>query len=697
MRGLVFPLIVSALLCEAALGNPPPYTIADILSAPLPSELAATPRGDAFAWVMNAEGIRNIWMARAPAFVPTRITSFSADDGQSLGELAWVPDGSALLFTRGGSANGKGEIPNPVNSAERVSQDIWIATASGTARTLGDGHGAAVSPDGKFAVWIREGQIWSAELRGSRTPVQLTHVRGSASSLVWSSDSTRVAFVSDRNDHSFIGVYSFSGKSVDFIDAGADLDQSPVWSPDGTEVAFIRVPGSMYAFAWGPKRTGEPWSIRVANAITGKGREVWRAHRGMGSVFWPLTGSSELLWNAEGRIVFPWEGDGWLHLYSIPASATSPAGSPTLLTPGNFEVENAALSADANSVLFSSNQNDIDRRHLWSAGVGGGPVTQITKGSGIEARPVPLAAGNAGFVRSEAKAPPRIALLENGVMRDLTADQIPARFPSADSLVVPKPVEFTAADGIRIHAQLFLPANAASGRHPAVVFFHGGSRRQMLLGWHFMSYYSQAFAFNQYLASKGYVVLSVNYRSGTGYGERFREALNYGATGGSEYADVLAAGIYLSGRADVDTARIGLWGGSYGGYLTAMGLAKASNLFAAGVDLHGVHDWNLEITNYVPAYEPDKRQSVSTTAFWSSPMAFISTWKSPVLLIHGDDDRNVVFSQTVLLEEKLRKHGVHFEELIFPDEVHEFLVHDHWLKAYSAAADFLERYLNPVK
>ncbi len=117
----------------------------------------------------------------------------------------------------------------------------------------------------------------------------------------------------------------------------------------------------------------------------------------------------------------------------------------------------------------------------------------------------------------------------------------------------------------------------------------------MLLGWHYMYYYSNAYALNQYLANSGYVVLSVNYRSGIGYGLDFREALHYGAAGGSEYNDVQGAGVYLRTRADVDPARIGAWGGSYGGYLTAMALARASDLFRAGVDFHGVHDWATEL------------------------------------------------------------------------------------------------------
>ena len=130
---------------------------------------------------------------------------------------------------------------------------------------------------------------------------------------------------------------------------------------------------------------------------------------------------------------------------------------------------------------------------------------------------------------------------------DLAPDSIPADFPS-NELVVPQQVIFSASDGMKIHGQLFLPKNG-TGKHPAIVFFHGGSRRQMLLGWHYMYYYSNAYGMNQYLANKGYVVLSVNYRSGIGYGLNFREAINYGAAGGSEYHDVMGAGLYMQNRA----------------------------------------------------------------------------------------------------------------------------------------------------
>jgi dipeptidyl aminopeptidase/acylaminoacyl peptidase len=230
-------------------------------------------------------------------------------------------------------------------------------------------------------------------------------------------------------------------------------------------------------------------------------------------------------------------------------------------------------------------------------------------------------------------------------------------------------------------------------KRPALVFLHGGSRRQMLLGFHYMYYYSNAYAMNQYLASKGYIVLAVNYRSGIGYGMKFREALQYGATGASEFNDVLGAGLYLRSRADVDPQRIGLWGGSYGGYLTALGLSRASDLFKAGVDFHGVHDWNKVIQNFVPQYNAKEQADAARLAFESSPMSSVDTWHSPVLLIQGDDDRNVPFGETIGLVEQLRKRNVSFELMVFPNEVHDFLLYESWMKAYAATANFFERKL----
>lgn len=443
----------------------------------------------------------------------------------------------------------------------------------------------------------------------------------------------------------------------------------------------------------GPVREAlTPWSIRIADVSTGKGREVWHAEKGPGSVHHVMVASDQLYWSDGDRLAFAWEQSGWLHLYSVSAEG----GPATQLTPGNFEIEHVSLSENRRELLFSSNQDDIDRRHIWRVPVAGGRATQPILGAlgeGIEWEPEDLGNGAVAYFRSSPKDIGRaVVKVGSGAPRDMAPDSIPADFPSSE-LVVPQQVIFNASDGMKIHGQLFLPKNGA-GKHPAIVFFHGGSRRQMLLGWHYMYYYSNAYGMNQYLANKGYVVLSVNYRSGIGYGLNFREAIDYGAAGGTEYRDVMGAGLYMAARSDVDPKRIGVWGGSYGGYLTAMALSRSSDIFAAGVDLHGVHDWSARggsVAN--PNLDPETQRDLMRTAFESSPMASVKTWKSPVLLIHGDDDRNVAFSQDVKLVEALRAQGVDFEELIFPDDIHDFLLLENWVHAMKAADDFFDRKL----
>jgi len=411
---------------------------------------------------------------------------------------------------------------------------------------------------------------------------------------------------------------------------------------------------------------------------------------GPGSVFRGVESDAQLWWTDGDRLVFPWERDGWTHLYSVPASG----GEAVLLTPGEFEVEHVSIEPAGTHVVYSSNQADIDRRHLWRVPVAGGTATALTPGTGIEWAPVAAGGGAIAFLASDARTPAHAAiLLGPAERRAMAPGSLPPDFPT-DQLVEPQQVVFSAADGMPIHGQLFLPKDLGSGeQRPAAIFFHGGSRRQMLLGWHYRGYYHNAYALNQYLASRGYIVLSVNYRSGIGYGMEFREAIDYGARGASEFNDVLGAGLFLRSRSDVDPDRIGLWGGSYGGYLTALGLARASDLFAAGVDLHGVHDWNVVIGNFVPSYNPEDRAEAARVAFEASPMAYIEGWRSPVLLIHGDDDRNVPFSESVSLLESLRKQGVEVEQLVFPDEVHGFLLHRNWVRAYEATVDFFDRML----
>ncbi len=700
LAGLVSAAVMAAPAVPPEARQTAPFTIEQILAAPFTSELVAAPAGAGVAWVFDERGARNIWVAEGPALARRRVTGYIGDDGQEITNLAFTHDGAHLVYVRGGGPNRAGEIPNPSSAAAGAEQAVWtVPAAGGEPRRIGVGASPAVAPTGDLVAFVLRGQIWTAGVTGTQAAVQAAKTRGGARSLAWSPDGTKLAFTSGRGTHAFIGVLTVATGALTWLEPSLDTDDFPVWSRDGMRVAFLRRPPVRDRVIFIPEREGPPWSLRVAEVATGAGREVWRADAGRGSVFQAVEFGPQLVWSADDRLVFPWERDGWKHLYSVPVAG----GTATLLTPGAFEVDDVSYARDGKSAVVSSNQTampgDIDRRHLWRVATSGAstPVL-LTGGRGLEWNPAVLADGvSVAFVKADWRRPGQPALLESGgTQRSFGPDAVPSTFPAAD-LVEPQAVQFTAADGMSIPAQIFRPATpAAPGeKRPGLIFFHGGSRRQMLLGWNYRSYYHNAYAFNQYMAARGYVVLSVNYRSGIGYGLDFREALNYGASGASEYHDVVGAGLFLRAQTDVDSSRIGLWGGSYGGYLTAMGLARASDMFAAGVDVHGVHDWNNAIRNFMPNYNQERQPEVARLAFQSSPMAFIDGWRSPVLLIHGDDDRNVPFSESVELVEQLRARRVHVEQLVFPDEVHGFLLNRSWIRAYTAAAGFLDRHLGP--
>jgi dipeptidyl aminopeptidase/acylaminoacyl peptidase len=239
--------------------------------------------------------------------------------------------------------------------------------------------------------------------------------------------------------------------------------------------------------------------------------------------------------------------------------------------------------------------------------------------------------------------------------------------------------------------------SGAAGPAPGLIFVHGGPPRQMLLGWHYMDYYANAYGLNQYLAAHGFVVLSVNYRLGIGYGRAFQHAQKAGPAGAAEYQDVVAGARFLQRQPGVDGARIGIWGGSYGGYLTALALARNSDIFKAGVDMHGVHDWSRYLFGHLGAppsrFEKGDREAAMASAWTSSPDADIGRWISPVLLIAGDDDRNVDFAQTVDLAQRLTDRRIEFEELVIPNEIHGFLRYADWRAVDAAAVRFLDERL----
>jgi dipeptidyl aminopeptidase/acylaminoacyl peptidase len=673
-----------------------------VLHFPYAAQLTAAEHADAIAWVEIIDGAQNVWAARGPAYSPVKLTNFTDDDGQEISQLNFSADASRLIFVRGGDhdANWSAEgnlAPDPSSAPEQPVTAIWsVPMSGGVPEKLAEGDSPAISAQGSIA-FIKEDHVWSVPISGG-VPARLFFDRGKDRELRWSPNGAKLAFVSDRGTHSFIGIYTTKTAPLVYLAPSTNQDGSPRWSPDGTQVAFVRRGGN-----GGPPepiltQVPHPWSIWVASAADGSGRSVWQSPNTLAGSYPDVEGEANLHWVGDHVIFLAYLAD-WPHLYSVPAAG----GEIELLTPGAYMVEHLAASRDHQFVIYDANAGtnagDQDRRHIFRVSLDRVTSAQITTGDSMEWTPVSAGQGKIAFIAADARTPPSVVVADaDGSKRiNLTANLLPADFP-AGQLVVPKPVSFRAADGAMIHGQLF--DNGEAKLHepkPGIIFVHGGPPRQMLLGWHYMHYYSNAYAVNQYLATHGFVVLAVNYRLGIGYGRAFHQAEHAGPAGASEYQDVLAGAQYLQGLSSVDAKRIGIWGGSYGGYLTGLALARNSDVFKAGVDLHGVHDWSRLVDEWAgktaPRYEKGDRDQAMESAWKSSPDADIESWKSPVLLIHGDDDRNVPFQQTVDLARRLEARQVPFEELVIPNEIHGFLRQASWAKVDAATVSFLSRKL----
>jgi dipeptidyl-peptidase 4 len=768
----------------AAAKNGP--SIASILKPGLPLELVSARKADRIAWISYEEGKRNVFTAVGPAFKAERVTSFLKDDGIDLTQVRVSDDGSTIVFVRGHTPNNTGWIANPNGDPNGADRTIWAARtgAPGSAHRIAEGQNPEVSPDGKFVLYMKEGQIYRARVTPTAMPSKVD--RGEApfikawgvnSGPRWSPDSTRVAFTSNRVTHSFIGLYEFKTNRVTYIAAGVDRDTSPTWSPDGKRIAFIRRPGATFGTQPSPGggsgmpaegavgggrggggrgaaappaaaaapggRQGAPATgaaqppaqagrqggggrggrgggaeqqaappdaplgqqaglyrgqlasgqqmavmiAELAGARTGgefiEAKEVW--HPAAGS---PFGNINNITWNGDhftfAMLAKPTDESN--SYYSFPVSGAS---QPVQLTTTEGIIEDAtaaAFSKDGKTLFYCTNTGDIDRRHIWSVPVAGGTPQQITAGVGIENVPAPLASGKQIAVLSaDAKRPMSVALWPSAATpasERAKAEKVLypslAGFPLG-SMVVPTNVTLKAEDGVEFHNQLFTPADLKPGeKRPALIFVHGGPARQMLLGWHYLSFYHVFYGVNQWLANQGYIVMSVNYRSGVGYGRGFRQAPETGSGGNSEYRDVLAAGKWLAAQPNVDTTRFGIWGLSYGGLLTAQALARNSDLFKLGIDLAGVHVRG--------ALDPQN------LAYRSSAISEIDRWKSPVLLVHGDDDRNVNFAQTVGLVQLLRARNIYHELIVFPDDIHETLLHSRWLYTFDRMEAFLNKF-----
>jgi len=421
MRLINRPLTLSALLLTFATLVLPlgaqtgSFTMEQVKSYPFPNELVAAATGARIAWAFNEAGKRNIWVAEGPDWKPRKLTSYDTDDGQALTRVHLSPDGKWVVYRRGGDdANwdqddwGSAGV-NPASMPVQPKIEILaVPFDGGQPKVLSEGGDEPViSPSSDRVLFERARQICSVPIDGSRPAAQLFFARGISSDAQFSPDGSRIAFVSWRGDHAFIGIYKDASTPIQWIAPTTNRDGSPRWSPDGSRIAFVRRPGN-----GGPPQSmleprHQPWSIWTAGAGSGEARQVWRAPETLRGSPPSTHGGTNLHYAAGGRVVFLSYQDGWPHLYSVREAG----GDALLLTPGDDMAEYIRLSPDRRHLLFTANAGktpgDIDRRHIVRVPVDEAAPEVLTPGTGLEWTPVMTGDGRSiAFIGATAQQPP---------------------------------------------------------------------------------------------------------------------------------------------------------------------------------------------------------------------------------------------------------------------------------------------------
>jgi len=623
---------------------------------------------------------------------------------------AVAPDGSSVLFAKDGQIyRARITAVRPASEVDRGEKPFISAWGTNSAPTW--------SPDGRRISFVsnrNDHSLIAVYDMTTRTMKYLAPSVDHDSNPIWSPDGTSITFV--RRPGTPFGQQTQPGGGGIGLPAGPAYAASQARAGGGGRGGGSAGVDSLPTAAASPGlmtaafRGGYSVSLWTADVATGEGHEIWH----------PAEGDRQFnnmnnLRRAGTHVIFPFtvaggrgsrggpggaagsgqagaptdqpQGplDEWDRYYSI--DITKPNSTPMVLTTTDGLIEDqtdVAVSADGQTVFYCTNASDIERRHIWAVPSGGGTPRQVTTGTGIETFPTPLASGTGLATLSASwNMPMSLGLWKvttagaatQTIVFPTTRPGFPVEAHAEPQLILTHP-----ADGaFEIHNQLFLPKDLKAGdKRPAMIFVHGGPVRQMLLGYHYRYVYHQFYGMNEWLAAHGYIVLSINYRSGIGYGRSFRNAPHTAASGNSEYQDVVAGAEYLRSRPDVDAKRIGIYGLSYGGLLTAQALARNSDLFAAGIDYAGVHLYGSSLNPNDLSYQ-------------SSAISSIDKWTSPVLIIQGDDDRNVNFAQSVGLVQLLRQRNVDYELIVFPDDVHDSLIYGRWIYLLGRMDTFLQR------
>ena len=552
---------------------------------------------------------------------------------------------------------------------------------------------AAVSGDGTFAFLVMSER---AQSRASQVP---RFVSESAFTEEINAR-TKVGDVQDRRRLATLNLETGEG-----FWAGLDGVSDPIVIPKppfGDEVRAERKPdpAPKRDVRWGSPQLSPDGRIAVVSVRSADNTERWLA------TIDPATGATTVLdrikddaWVRDGgqgwlpdskRVWFLAEHDGWMHLYTVDAAT----GQRKQLTSGRFEVDSVELSPDGRTFYLRSNEAHPGERHVYAMSVDGGPRTKITSEVGAHDGAIAPDNSTFGLVSSTANRPPEVFVMPNRPGAPATrVTTSPSKEWTTHKWVEPQLVTYKARDGAEVYARLYTPEMVGAKRDPrapAVVFVHGAGYLQN--AHKFWSSYYREYMFHHLLASRGYVVLDPDYRASAGYGRGWRTAI-YRWMGGHDLNDVVDGAAYLVKSHKVQAKRIGVYGGSYGGFITLMALFTSPDTFAAGAALRPVTDWahyNHQYTSNI-LNEP---QSDAEAYRKSSPIYFADGLKAPLLIAHGMVDVNVHFQDSVRLVQRLIELGKEDWELaVYPVEDHGFVEATSWADEYKRILKLFETHL----
>lgn len=683
------------------LARAPPAADAGLLSIDAlvdirhPSSGVWSPDGTRIAFIWDRAGVQNVFVVRVdrnPPDPPVAITSYT--EGQ-IGDLLWAADGRSLYIARGG--------------------DLWRVSPDGGERpravwTTDSGEsGIALAPDGGRVAFGRAGDLWVRSLTDGREK-RITTSDAAESRPVWSPDGARLAFTTASSMRRSIAP-DYHGSKILFAwmerlslpDVGvvriADRRSTPVSVTDGAESTPLWIDERRLVL----NRIAKSYKVReivVADASSGEGRVV---HRDAEDRWFNLTYNGALPTpSPDGRwVAFVSDRDGWDHAYIVRVE-----GGPAIqLTKGQYEVSRLAWSPDGRRIAFDSNEGGPPTRkqiavvEIDDSGVPLRTVT-LTEGRGANTWPIWSPRGDrlmyghtdsqtpAELFMTGAPAPAGPAGAGAGVTAVRLTDSMPATVDRA-KLIEPQLVRYRSRDGKTVHANLFVPANLdRSRKHPAIVWIHGDLVTQNYDGWHIRRDYGVYYSFHQYLMQRGpYVVLAPDYRGSTGYGKDWRLGVHRDL-GGNDAWDVSAGVHYLQTLGFVDTGRIGVWGLSYGGFLTLRAMIITPTAFRAGIDVSGVTDWGdyvrdpgqpwLHARMGTPEDNPSQYDQ-------GAPIRHVSQIVRPLMVLASTADTNVPYEQSVRLVDRLLKAGKDVEFMMYPGELHYFhrehVLRDAWRRA----------------